>query len=64
MTNNPHKRRFDFDEELKKTKKLKDMSIRKKKKGWIKKTFVDNEKTCIYIVFIVIRSLRVLKIKF
>lgn len=44
LMNNPRKRKQDFDYELKKTKKLKDMSIKKKKKGWIKKTFIEKEK--------------------
>ena len=41
MNNNPRKRKHDLDQELKKTKNLKDMSIKRKKKGWIKKIFID-----------------------
>ena len=41
--NNPRKRKQEFDYELKKTKKLKDISMKKKKKGWIKKSFIENE---------------------
>ena len=44
MNNNPRKRKNDLDQELKKTKILKDMSIKRKKKGWIKKIFIDKEK--------------------
>ena len=44
LMNNPRKRKQEFNYELKKTKQLKDISMKKKKKGWIKKTFVDKEK--------------------
>ena len=44
INNNPHKRKSEFDEELKNTKKLKDILIKKRKKGWIKKTLFDKEK--------------------
>ena len=37
MNNNPRKRKNDLDQELKKTKILKDMSIKKKKKKKYKK---------------------------
>jgi len=41
LMHNPRKRKQEFDYELKETKKLKDISMKKKKKGWIKKTFVE-----------------------
>ena len=44
LNNNPRKRKSEFDYELKEIKKIKDMSMKKKKKGWIKKTFIDKEK--------------------
>jgi len=43
LMNNPRKRKQEFDYELKKTKKLKDISMKKKKKGWIKKSFIEKE---------------------
>ena len=36
MNNNPIKKKAEFEKELKKTKKLKDISMKKKKKLWIK----------------------------
>ena len=44
LMNNPRKRKQEFNYELKKTKQLKDISMKKKKKGWIKKTFAEKEK--------------------
>ena len=47
INNNPIKRKTEFENELKKTKKLKDMSMKKKKKGWIKKDTENNSKICL-----------------
>ena len=45
LNNNPHKRKSEFDEDLKNLKKAKDLLIKIKKKGWIKKTFINKEKS-------------------
>ena len=44
MNNNPIKKKSEFEKELKKTKKLKDMSMKKKKKLWIKIDLLEKEK--------------------
>ena len=44
MNNNPLKRKSEFYEDLEKVRKRKDNSIKKKKKGWIKKVFIDKDK--------------------
>lgn len=44
MNNNPRKRKSDFYEELKKIKERKDNSIKRKRKGWIRKTFIEKNK--------------------
>ena len=43
MNNNPIKKKSEFEKELKKTKKLKDMSMKKKKKLWIKINLFEKE---------------------
>jgi len=43
MNNNPIKKKSEFEKELKKTKKLKDMSMKKKKKLWIKINLLEKE---------------------
>ena len=43
MNNNPIKKKAEFEKELKKTKKLKDISMKKKKKLWIKRDLLDKE---------------------
>ena len=44
INNNPIKKKYEFEKELKKTKKLKDMSMKKKKKLWIKIDLLEKEK--------------------
>ena len=44
MNNNPIKKKTEFEKELKKTKKLKDNSMKKKKKKWIKIGVFEKEK--------------------
>ena len=43
MNNNPIKKKSEFEKELKKTKKLKDISMKKKKKLWIKINLLEKE---------------------
>ena len=44
INNNPIKKKYEFEKELKKTKKLKDMSMKKKKQLWIKIDLMEKEK--------------------
>ena len=44
INNDPIKKKYEFEKELKKTKKLKDMSMKKKKKLWIKIDLMEKEK--------------------
>ena len=44
INNNPIKKKIEFEQELKKTKKLKDMSMKKKKKLWIKIDLMEKDK--------------------
>ena len=44
MNNNPRKRKSEFDEDLREVKKLRDNSMKKKKKRWIKKVYIDKDK--------------------
>ena len=44
INNNPIKKKYEFEKELKNTKKLKDMSMKKKKKLWIKIDLMEKEK--------------------
>ena len=44
MNNNPIKKKAEFEKELKKTKKLKDISMKKKKKLWIKIDLMEKDK--------------------